>query len=292
MSIDLHIHSSNSDGTDKIEDILNIAIEQQLQAISITDHEFLSEVENTNLIEIIPGVEMSVNWYDLELENPFAGIHLLIYFLKKDTPIYELLSKIRIEKKNRNYEILEKLKEVGVEIERKELDDLETKVPGRPHIANLMKSKGYVASLNEAFKEYLGNGKVGDSRIHQNPIEEVIDCAKESKCLVFLAHPHTLMSNKDYSFSKNWYDSVFVDRLKTLKNLGIHGVETYYSSYSKTTSSTLSEIVNNMNLLKSGGSDYHGDNKPHINIGFGYESNKLNISYELLELMKEKHAEL
>ena len=64
MSIDLHIHSSNSDGTDKIEDILNIAIEQQLQAISITDHEFLSEVENTNLIEIIPGVEMSVSWYD------------------------------------------------------------------------------------------------------------------------------------------------------------------------------------------------------------------------------------
>ena len=67
----------------KVEDILNIAIEQQLQAISITDHEFLSEVENTNLIEIIPGVEMSVSWYDLELENPFAGIHLLIYFLKK-----------------------------------------------------------------------------------------------------------------------------------------------------------------------------------------------------------------
>ena len=100
------------------------------------------------------------------------------------------------------------------------------------------------------------------------------------------------MSNKDYSFSKNWCDSVFVDRLRSLKNLGIHGVETYYSSYSKTTSSTLSEIVNNMNLLKSGGSDYHGDNKPDINIGFGYESNKLNISYELLELMKEKHAEL
>ena len=87
-------------------------------------------------------------------------------------------------------------------------------------------------------------------------------------------------------------DSVFVDRLRSLKNLGIHGVETYYSSYSKTTSSTLSEIVKNMNLLKSGGSDYHGDNKPDINIGFGYESNKLNISYELLELMKEKHAEL
>ncbi len=108
MSIDLHIHSSNSDGTDKIEDILNIAIEQQLQAISITDHEFLSEVENTNLIEIIPGVEMSVSWYDLELENPFAGIHLLIYFLKKFyrpfilTYLFFQLTFLKLQQHNQN----------------------------------------------------------------------------------------------------------------------------------------------------------------------------------------------
>ncbi len=105
MSIDLHIHSSNSDGTDKIEDILNIAIEQQLEAISITDHEFLSEVENTDLIEIIPGVEMSVSWYDLELENPICGNSFTYLFFKKRYPLYmscfqklELKRKIEIMK--------------------------------------------------------------------------------------------------------------------------------------------------------------------------------------------------
>ena len=292
MSIDLHIHSSNSDGTDRIEDIVDIAINQQLQAISITDHEFLSDIDINQSIEIIPGVEMSVNWDYLESNNPFGGIHLLIYYLKKDTPLFELLSKIREEKKIRNYEILDKLNTVGIKIEKKELDDLETKVPGRPHIANLMKSKGYVTSLNEAFQKYLGNGQIGDSRIHQNPIDEVIDIAKESRCLVFLAHPHTLMSNKNYSFKKNWQNDTFVEKLKKLKALGIDGVETYYSSYSKTTSKNLEDIVNSMSLLKSGGSDYHGDNKPDINIGFGYESNRLNISYELIEAMKEKHAKL
>ena len=83
-----------------------------------------------------------------------------------------------------------------------------------PHIANLMKSKGYVSTLNEAFQKYLGNGKVGDSRIHQNQITDVIQVAKESKSLIFLAHPHTLVSNKNYSFSKNWHDQSFFEILE------------------------------------------------------------------------------
>jgi predicted metal-dependent phosphoesterase TrpH len=203
-----------------------------------------------------------------------------------------MLFKIREEKKNRNYEILGKLKNIGIEIEKDELENLETKVPGRPHIANLMKSKGHVSTLNEAFQKYLGNGKVGDSRIHQNQITDVIQVAKESKSLIFLAHPHTLVSNKNYSFSKNWHNESFFKILEKLKGLGIDGVETYYSSYSKSTSNSLEEITDTLNLLRSGGSDYHGINKPNINIGFGYENNQLNIPYDLIEKMKEKHAEL
>jgi predicted metal-dependent phosphoesterase TrpH len=291
MSIDLHIHSKNSDGTDSIDEIVSKSKDQQLQAISITDHEYLSEV-NTEGIEIISGVEMSVSWNDLDLQNPYSGIHLLIYFLEKNTPLDQMLFKIREEKKNRNYEILDKLKNIGIEIEKDELENLETKVPGRPHIANLMKSKGHVSTLNEAFQKYLGNGKVGDSRIHQNQITDVIQVAKESKSLIFLAHPHTLVSNKNYSFSKNWHNESFFKILEKLKGLGIDGVETYYSSYSKSTSNSLEEITNTLNLLRSGGSDYHGMNKPNINIGFGYENNQLNIPYDLIEKMKEKHAEL
>ena len=291
MSIDLHIHSKNSDGTDSIDEIVSKSKDQQLQAISITDHEYLSEV-NAEGIEIISGVEMSVSWNDLDSQNPYSGIHLLIYFLEKNTPLDKMLFKIREDKKIRNYEILENLKNIGIEIEKDELENFETKVPGRPHIANLMKSKGYVNTLNEAFQKYLGNGKVGDSRIHQNQITDVIKVAKESKSLIFLAHPHTLVSNKNYSFSENWHDESFFEILKKLKSLGIDGVETYYSSYSKSTSNSLEEITNTLNLLRSGGSDYHGMNKPNINIGFGYENNQLNIPYNLIEKMKAKHAEL
>jgi predicted metal-dependent phosphoesterase TrpH len=292
MSIDLHIHSKNSDGTDTIDEIVSKSKDQQLQAISITDHEYLSEVKDNEGIEIISGVEMSVSWNDLDLQNPYSGIHLLIYFLEKNTPLDQMLFKIREEKTNRNYEILDKLKNIGIEIEKDELENLETKVPGRPHIANLMKSKGHVSTLNEAFQKYLGNGKVGDSRIHQNQITDVIQVAKESKSLIFLAHPHTLVSNKNYSFSKNWHNESFFKILEKLKGLGIDGVETYYSSYSKSTSNSLEEITDTLNLLRSGGSDYHGMNKPNINIGFGYENNQLNIPYNLIEKMKAKHAEL
>ena len=104
--------------------------------------------------------------------------------------------------------------------------------------------------------------------------------------------PHTLVSNKNYSFSKNWHDQSFFEILEKLKSLGIDGVETYYSSYSKSTSNSLEEITNSLNLLRSGGSDYHGMNKRNINIGFGYENNHLSIPYNLIEKMKEKHAEL
>ena len=265
MSIDLHIHSKNSDGTDSIDEIVSKSKDQQLQAISITDHEYLSEV-NAEGIEIISGVEMSVSWNDLDSQNPYSGIHLLIYFLEKNTPLDKMLFKIREDKKNRNYEILDNLKNIGIEIEKDELKNFETKVPGRPHIANLMKSKGYVSTLNEAFQKYLGNGKVGDSRIHQNQIADVIQVAKESKSLIFLAHPHTLVSNKNYSFSKNWHGESFFKILEKLKSLGIDGVETYYSSYSKSTSNSLEEITNSLNLLRSGGSDYHGMNLSLIHI--------------------------
>ncbi|MFL2696750.1 MAG: PHP domain-containing protein [Candidatus Actinomarina sp.] len=80
MSIDLHIHSKNSDGTDTIDEIVSKSKDQQIQAISITDHEYLSEVKDNEGIEIISGVEMSVSWNDLDLQNPYSGIHLLIYF--------------------------------------------------------------------------------------------------------------------------------------------------------------------------------------------------------------------
>ena len=292
MSIDLHLHSENSDGTESPESIIERAIEIQLEAISITDHEYLTKVPSNDDIEIIKGVEVSVSWEKLDKSNPYAGIHLLLYFVEEKSPIDSFLENIRALKNTRNMEIIENLQNEGLEINQSELDSFKTKVPGRPHIASILKDKGHVSSINEAFVKYLGNGKIGDSRSHQPDIKKVIDLSKESRCLVFLAHPHTLMSNDKYSKKQNWVNESFYGLIEELTGFGINGLETTYSSYSKNISSQISEISNKLNLLECGGSDYHGDIKPNINLGFGYENTPIKVPYKFLNDMKEKHGQL
>ena len=292
MSIDLHLHSENSDGTDSPETIIERAIEIQLEAISITDHEYLTKVPVSQHIEIISGVEVSVSWEKLEKSNPFAGIHLLLYFVKEESPVDTFLENIRKLKNIRNVEIIENLQNEGLDVNKSELGEFKTKVPGRPHIASLLKDKGYVDSINDAFIEYLGNGKIGDSRSHQPDIEKIISLSQESKCLVFLAHPHTLMSNDKFSKKENWVNDDFYELVKKLSEFGINGLETTYSSYSKNISNQMSEVAKKLNLLECGGSDYHGDIKPNINLGFGYENTPMKVPYKFLNDMKEKHGQL
>ena len=292
MSIDLHLHSENSDGTDSPETIIEKAIEIQLEAISITDHEYLTKVPVSQHIEIISGVEVSVSWEKLEKSNPFAGIHLLLYFVKEESPDDTFLENIRKLKNIRNVEIIENLQNEGLDVNKSELGEFKTKVPGRPHIASLLKDKGYVDSINDAFIKYLGNGKIGDSRSHQPDIEKIISLSQESKCLVFLAHPHTLMSNDKFSKKESWVNDDFYELVKQLSEFGINGLETTYSSYSKNISNQISEVAKKLNLLECGGSDYHGDIKPNINLGFGYENTPMKVPYKFLNDMKEKHGRL
>ena len=292
MSIDLHLHSENSDGTDSPEAIIEKAIDIQLEAISITDHEYLTKSPVNQHIEIIRGVEVSVSWEKLEKSNPFAGIHLLLYFVKEESPVDTFLEKIRKLKNIRNFEIIENLQNEGLDVNKSELNDFKTKVPGRPHIASILKDKGYVDSINDAFIKYLGNGKIGDSRSHQPDIEKIISLSQESKCLVFLAHPHTLMSNDKFSKKENWVNDEFYELVKKLSGFGINGLETTYSSYSKNISNQISEVAKKLNLLECGGSDYHGDIKPNINLGFGYENTPMKVPYKFLNDMKEKHGQL
>ena len=100
MSIDLHIHSVNSDGTSSVEEIVNLSKELQLEAISITDHEYLTEVPSDNDIKIIKGIEVGADWKELKSKNPFAGIHLLVYFLDRNTSLNARLEEIRNKKKD------------------------------------------------------------------------------------------------------------------------------------------------------------------------------------------------
>jgi len=292
MSIDLHVHSVNSDGTDSTEAIIESSIELQLEAICISDHEYLTKVPQQNDIEIIQGAEISVSWDLLDDNNKFGGTHLLVYFLNEESPLDKKLLELRQNKIERNYSIIDNLEEFEIYIDKKDLDSLETKVPGRPHIAELMVKKNYVSNISEAFSKYLGNGKIDGIDNHQLGIKEIINLAKQSKSLVFLAHPHTLMSNKLYSKSDNWIDNKFHNYIQTLKDMDIDGIEVYYPGYSHNTINTLLEVCENQNLLVSGGSDFHGSRKPNNLLGIGYENSPIKVPYELLSKMKELHAKL
>ena len=292
MSIDLHVHSINSDGTETVEAILESAVELQLEAICISDHEYLTKVPKHNEIEIIQGAEISVSWDLLDKKNKFGGTHLLVYFLKEDSPLNKKLRELRLNKIERNYSILDNLKEFEIFIEKEEIDELETKVPGRPHIAELMVKKNYVSNLSEAFTKYLGNGKIEDIDNHQLDINEIVSLVKSSKSLVFLAHPHTLMSNQLYSKSENWINNEFHEYIDSLKGIGIDGIEVYYPGYTHNTINTLLNICENQELLVSGGSDFHGHRKPNNLLGIGYENLPIKVPYELLSKMKEVHGKL
>jgi predicted metal-dependent phosphoesterase TrpH len=292
MSIDLHVHSVNSDGTDSTEAIIESSVELQLEAICISDHEYLTKVPQQNNIEIIQGVEISVSWDLLDDTNKFGGTHLLVYFLNEESPLDKKLHELRQNKIERNYSIIDNLEEFEIYIDKKDLDSLETKVPGRPHIAELMVKKNYVSNISEAFSKYLGNGKIDGIDNHQLSIKEIINLAKQSKSLVFLAHPHTLMSNKLYSKSDNWINNKFHNYIQTLKDMDIDGIEVYYPGYSHNTINTLLEVCENQNLLVSGGSDFHGSRKPNNLLGIGYENSPIKVPYELLSKMKDLHAKL
>ena len=292
MSIDLHTHSINSDGTLYPKEILKLATELQLEAISITDHEYLTEIDYPANLKVISGIEVSVNWDHLEEQNKYAGVHLLVYYVSKSDPLNMKLEEVRKQKIERNYKVLENLRNIDINIENSELDLFETKVPGRPHIAKLMVEKKYVSSMNEAFLKYLGNGKIENLNSHQINIKEVINLAKESKSLVFLAHPHTLMSNNNSSKRSNWVNSQFYDYLQKLKSFGLDGVEVYYPGYNQSTKDNLLDLLSELDLMASGGSDFHGDNKPNNLLGIGYENSPIKVPLNLLYKMEDAYAKL
>ena len=175
MSIDLHVHTNFSDGTDSPEDIIKKAEIIGLNTIAITDHETidgLSKVKESK-VNIISGVEISAKWEKIKVNNNESGIHVLFYFVKPKTDLHDLLKKIRDEKKLRNLEIINKLKNLDIELDIEEIQKNENQVLGRPHIAKLMVDGGYVDSITEAFNRFLGNGKPAYTDLHQISISKL-----------------------------------------------------------------------------------------------------------------------
>lgn len=260
LKIDLHTHSTASDGTFSPKKVAQMAKEAGLCAIALTDHdtidgldEFCGECRALG-IEGIPGVEISAQFR--------KEMHIVGLFVdESDAEFADKLERLRNAREIRNREVLRLLVKNGFDITEEDIisqkEGATLRNTGRAHIARAMVNKRYVKTVDEAFVSYLKKGNsCYAERITYSP-EESIKIIKDAGGTAILAHPVYITED---------YDELY-KLLSGLKSFGLDGMECYYNCYTKEFSHMCEEICDKLTLLKSGGSDFHGANKPDIKIG-------------------------
>lgn len=274
--IDLHTHSTASDGTYSPGELVREAKNSQIKAIALTDHDTTSGLQELlekgrhAELEVIPGCELSVNY-------PTGQMHIVGLWLPEN-PVFvnEKLQYLRERRHSRNERILKKLQDIGIQLEYSEVKELAGgESIGRPHIATLLMEKGFVNSVNEAFEKYIG--PQGQAYVPKDKLtpEEAIKVLKQDQAKVILAHP--------YSLKISYLE--LRSELQKLQGFGLDGMEVYHTEHSSEQTREYLNICEEFGLLKSGGSDFHGSVKPEVQLGTG--KGNLEIPYDLLREMKQ-----
>lgn len=267
---DLHIHTYFSDGTSSPAEVVSEALEVGLSCIAITDHDTIDGIEptikiaNKKNLEIISGIELSS-------EVDGKDIHILGYLLdiKQDALIEKLtqMQEVRIERLKK---MILKLKSLGINnIEFEEVARLSrSKSVGRPHLAKVLKDKGWVSSISEAFGKYLGETSPAYVPKYKISTYEAIKFIRSQGGVSVLAHP--MLTNRD-------------ELIPSFVEAGLQGVEVYYPNLSQTVADHYIGLAKKYNLLLTGGSDAHGKAKTSTFVG------KIKIPYDLVEKLKTHH---
>lgn len=273
--IDLHTHSTCSDGSMTPQELVHHAAKNNLDAIALTDHDTVSGVAEAVKagekygVEVVPAIEFSV--------KSKTETHILGYFIDIDNPYLKSILDEIIEKRiERNVVTAKLLQNLGFNVALEEAAALAPGgIIGRAHFARVMMNKGYVSSVKEAFDKYLSSGKpayFGNQKLEAKTAIEAIHAAGG---VAFLAHPH-LIKISDDELEK------FLDELK---GYGLDGLEGYYTDYDEAMQNKFQEMAKRHGLEISGGTDFHAGMKPHILLGKGLGN--MAIPYIVLENIKE-----
>ncbi len=271
--IDLHTHSTASDGTLTPTELVDLAHKKGLLALALTDHDTvvgLAQAEQRAKergLSFVPGVEISVKF-----DGP-GHCHLLGYFIDYQHPnLVAVLRQLHEARERRNELMVEKLKELGVPVDMEELAKMAGGGEiGRPHMAKLLVKKGVVKDFDEAFEKYLGKGKPAYVPKARLSPEEAIEVIREAQGITSLAHPYYLGLSREETREYVAY----------LKGLGLSAIEAYYTDHDEEYTAFCLEMAEEFGLLVSGGSDFHGANKPEIELGRG--KGNLFVPYEVYE---------
>jgi hypothetical protein len=271
MAIDLHTHSTCSDGTLTPSELIAHAAELGLKAVALTDHDTLSGIAEARLegdrlgVKVISGIELSSVYDKIE-------IHIVGLFTDKvNAELQDVLSELRVKRDKRNEAMLAKLNELKVDISMEDvLRECHGSVISRAHFAGAMYHKGLVSSRNEAFERYIGAGKPAYIERDNLSYAQAIRLIHLSGGLAVLAHP------LQYKLS----DRVLQSMVSALSAEGLDAIEVYYCTHSPSDTRYIKRLADMNGLLYSGGSDFHGEAKPKLELGIGY--GKLEVPDEVL----------
>jgi len=279
--IDLHTHSTYSDGSMTPEELLQEAKRIGLSAIALTDHDTIDGVaEFTELgkkygITTVPGVEISV---DTKLPNN-GHMHILGLLIDPySAELRDTLNYLLTQRNLRAERIIQKLRDLEVDITMEELlaEAGEGSI-GRPHVARILLRKGIVSSIQEAFDVYLAKGKPAYMDKEKLGETGALKMIHDAGGLAILAHAH-LMHYDTFAEAR--------EKILELKELGLDGFEVYYSGMPREYTDNLLKLAEEEGFLVSGGSDFHGANKEHILMGSG-KNNDLDIPDEVLTRLQK-----
>lgn len=278
--IDLHTHSTASDGTLSPAELMAEAQRTGLSALALTDHDTTNGLEEAMdagqrlELEVIPGCELSVDY-------PKGQMHIVGLWLPvKPRTLTEKLVYLRERRHSRNERIIQALQGAGIAIDYQEVKDLAGEASiGRPHIARILMDKGAVKDIQQAFDIYIGpKGKAYVPKDKLTP-EVAIDILNREGATVILAHPFTLEIS----------ESQLRREIVRLKELGLHGLEAHYPEHTPGQTALFLQLCREYDLLVSGGSDFHGSVKPDILLGRGRSN--LSLPYDLVQAMKDRRQQ-
>ncbi len=256
MKADLHLHTTASDGRLSPKEIVLKAAQLGLDVIAITDHDSVGGIQSAleaaksfPRLLVIPGIEISTYM-------PQGEMHILGYFIDYLDPEFNrALEELRNSRYERGCKMVAKLADLGIDIEWERVLTLASGgTIGRPHIAQAMLERGYIASLPEAFTNYIGNGGIAYVKRKKVTPSEAVELIIKANGLPFIAHPADIENLDTFIYQ--------------LKQAGIAGLEVYYPKYSQNKIARLEALAIKYGIITSGGSDYHGlDNNIGANMG-------------------------
>jgi len=266
--VDLHTHSNASDGRSTPTEVIALAEGMQLAAMAITDHdttaglaEARSAAEDFADLQFVPGIELSAKFSS-------GTLHILGLGIDEKAPDLHALTRDLVEARNqRNPQIIARLQELAMDIEFSEVlavmsgspTSVKDRVVGRMHIAEALRRKGYVHSTAEAFKRYLGD--TGSAFVDKERLtpREVIDPIHQAGGVAILAHPVHLAYENSAQLTL---------MIRRLVDAGIDGLEVVHPDHSPFQTRECLQLARRLGLMVTGGSDYHGQAKPHVRLGY------------------------